>query len=58
MKQTNKINSFCDIAVKYGIDLSLLDINLKKTPAKRILDMNVILNGITKIREAMKNNVN
>lgn len=45
-------------AVEYGIDLSLLRVNLKKTPERRIRDMTSILNAMRKIRNAMKQHDN
>ena len=56
MKKHKSTQSACDAAIKYGIDLSLLDINLGKSPAERIRDMNLILTGVLKIRQAMKKN--
>jgi len=41
-------------AEEYGIDLSLININLKKTPTERIIDMNNLLNDALKFRDAVK----
>ena len=53
MRKGKNIKPACDAAVKYGIDLSLLDVNLKKTPAKRIADMSDISQGISELRNAV-----
>jgi|APCry1669188910_1035180.scaffolds.fasta_scaffold431474_2 hypothetical protein len=51
-----KKNSAVDEAVKYGIDLSLLDINLGKTPEQRIQDMNNAWLAILELQKAVKSN--
>ena len=58
MKKNEKNNTACNKALEYGIDISLLDVNLKKTPTERIKNMNQVLNGIMTIKRAMKQNGN
>ena len=53
---TKKYNNSKITASNYGIDLSLLEINLKKTPTERIKNMNNISNGIKILQNAMRNN--
>lgn len=56
IKIHGKKNSSIDEAVKYGIDLSLLDINLRKTPEQRIQDMNNAWLAILELQKAVKSN--
>ena len=55
-KETN--NPACKKALEYGIDLTLLDVNLKKTPTERIKTMNQVFNGMIKIKQAMQEDGN
>ena len=55
--ETNN-NTACKKALEYGIDLSLLDVNLRKTPTERIKSMNQVFNGMMKIKQAMQKNGN
>ena len=41
-------------AIEYGIDMTLVDINLQKTPEERICDINSALIGILELREGLK----
>ena len=54
MRNTSKKQTAFEEAEEYGIDLSLIDINLKKTPTERIVDMNNLLNDALKFRDAVK----
>ena len=58
MKKNENNNTACKKALEYGIDLTLLDVNLRKTPAERIKSMNKVLNGMIKVRQAMQENGN
>ena len=49
-----KKNSAIDEAVKYGIDISLLDINLGKTPEQRIQDINDAWLAILELQKAVR----
>ena len=51
-KKSNAI----DKAVRYGIDLTLLDINLGKTPEQRIQDMNDAWLAVLELQKAVKLN--
>ena len=51
-----KKNSAVDEAVKYGIDMSLLDINLGKTPEQRIQDINDAWLAILELQKAVRLN--
>jgi len=53
MKNSSLIERSSKEAEEYGIDLSLIEINLQKTPAERILDMNNLLNDAMKFRDAI-----
>jgi hypothetical protein len=54
IKTHSKKNSSIDEAVKYGIDISLLDINLGKTPEQRIQDINDAWLAILELQKAVK----
>ena len=58
MKKNETNNTACKKALEYGIDLSLLDVNLRKTPAERIKNMNQVFNGMMKIKQAMQKDGN
>jgi hypothetical protein len=45
-----------DEAVRYGIDLSLLDVNLEKTAEQRIQDMNNAWLSVLELRKAVRLN--
>lgn len=48
-KKTKKISAR-QAAIDYGIDMTLVDANLLKTPEQRIRDINDALNGIIELR--------
>ena len=50
----DKKNSAIDEAVKYGIDISLLYINLGKTPEQRIQDINDAWLGVLELQKAVR----
>lgn len=56
IKIHGKKKSSIDDAVKYGIDLSLLDINLGKTPEQRIQDMNDAWLAVLELQKAVRLN--
>ena len=51
-----KKKSAVDEAVKYGIDMSLLDINLEKTPEQRIQDINDAWLAVLELQKAVRLN--
>ncbi|MCK5849470.1 MAG: hypothetical protein KAH23_01045 [Kiritimatiellae bacterium] len=52
-KQDNKSSAW-DMAAKYGCDMSLLEDNLRKTPAERIRTHQRALNTAIMLRKAME----
>jgi seryl-tRNA(Sec) selenium transferase len=56
-KNSNRHSAYADeimAAIDYGIDISMLIENLKRTPAERIRRHQIALNTATKLRKAKK----
>lgn len=52
--QKTKEISARQAAIDYGIDMTLVDANLKKTPEQRIRDINNAWLGIQELRKGLK----
>ena len=51
--QTKHNSSSWHAAIEYGIDMSLVEANIKKTPEQRIRDINNAWLGVLKLRECL-----